>query len=93
MAKSRNVFGLCDICGFRYRLNQLKKTSYGAMVCPTDYDGAYDLKNHPQNKAPNTRRQIFIENARPDNNSDRNLDWQNASSNNWENTDKNWNTI
>ena len=22
------------------------------LVCPTDYDGAYDLKNHPQNKTP-----------------------------------------
>ena len=25
MANSKNVFGLCDTCGFRYRLNQLNK--------------------------------------------------------------------
>jgi rubredoxin len=92
MAKSRNVFGLCDICGFRYRLNQLKKTSYGAMVCPTDYDGAYDLKNHPQNKAPNTRREIFIQNARPDPRTDIQANWESLEEN-WENKDNNWNMV
>jgi len=53
MTTSRKTLGICDVCGFRYRLRDLKKTSYGAMVCPTDFD-RYDLENHPQNKSPNT---------------------------------------
>lgn len=53
MTTSRKTLGICDVCGFRYRLRDLKKTSYGSMVCPTDFD-RYDLKNHPQNKSPNT---------------------------------------
>ena len=53
MTTSRKTLGICDVCGFRYRLRDLKKTSYGSMVCPTDFD-RYDLENHPQNKSPNT---------------------------------------
>jgi|TARA_R100000734_G_C3287599_1_gene80001 hypothetical protein len=53
MTTSRKTLGICDVCGFRYRLRDLKKTSYGTMVCPTDFE-RYDLKNHPQNKIPNT---------------------------------------
>ena len=52
MATTRNVYGICDVCGFRYKLRKLKKNSYGLMVCSVDYDGKYDLKNHPQNKHP-----------------------------------------
>ena len=44
-----NHWVLCDICGFRYKRNQMKKNSYGLLVCPTDFEGAYDLVNHPQN--------------------------------------------
>jgi len=53
MTTSRKTLGICDVCGFRYRLRDLKKTSYGSMVCPNDFD-RYDLENHPQNKSPNT---------------------------------------
>ena len=53
MATTRNVYGICDVCGFRYKLRELKKNSYGLMVCSVDYDGKYDLKNHPQNKQKN----------------------------------------
>ena len=53
MATTRNVYGICDVCGFRYKLRVLKKNSYGLMVCSVDYDGKYDLKNHPQNKQKN----------------------------------------
>ena len=45
--------GICDICGFKYKLSELQKNSYGMMVCPTDFEGKYDLKNHPQNKQKN----------------------------------------
>ena len=78
MATTKNVFGICDVCGFRYKLNQLKKNSYGLMVCNNDYDAGYDLKNHPQNKAPDVRDNPAIQNPRPDTGG-RNLEWQQAS--------------
>ena len=49
MSTSRQTLGICDICGFRYRLRDLKKTRYGSMVCSLDYE-KYDLNNHTQNK-------------------------------------------
>tara|TARA_R110000751_G_scaffold26145_1_gene70380 strand:- start:1056 stop:1304 length:249 start_codon:yes stop_codon:yes gene_type:complete len=52
MTTARQTLAICDVCGFRYKLKDLKKSSYGTMVCPSDFDGRYDLKNHPQNKSP-----------------------------------------
>ena len=66
MAGRKNVFGICDVCGYRYKLNQLKKNSYGMMVCQTDYDGQYDLKNHPQNRNVRLQDEETIKNPRPD---------------------------
>lgn len=62
------------------------------LVCPTDYDGAYDLKNHPQNKTPDVRDNPAIRNPRPELNAERNLDWESAASI-WEDTDNYWNSI
>tara|TARA_R110000803_G_scaffold136128_1_gene203103 strand:- start:126 stop:338 length:213 start_codon:yes stop_codon:yes gene_type:complete len=70
----------------------MKLNSYGMLVCPTDYDGIYDLKNHPQNRIPNVRDNPAIRNPRPELNNDRNIAWQNASSL-WEDTNNYWNTI
>ena len=92
MPSRKNVYGLCDVCGFRYKLNQLKKNSYGLMVCNNDYDAGYDLKNHPQNKAPNTRREMFIQNARPDPRTDIQSNWESLEEN-WENNNNNWNMV
>lgn len=92
MAGRINVFGICDTCGFRYKLNQLKKNSYGMMVCPTDYEGQYDLKNHPQNRSPRIEERYFIKDARPENNSDRNAEWQTITTQ-WENETRYWNLI
>ena len=50
MAKGIHAWGLCDQCGFRYRLSALKKTSYGTFACNVCYDGAFDIQNHPQNR-------------------------------------------
>lgn len=52
MSTSRQVLGVCDVCGFRYKLRELKKNSYGLMVCPMDYEGQYNKQNHPQNNIP-----------------------------------------
>lgn len=92
MATNKNVYGLCDTCGFRYKLRQLKKTSYGTMVCPQDYDGAYDLKNHPQNKSPRIQENFFIKDSRPDPRTDIQSNWESLEQN-WEDTNNDWNTI
>ena len=75
MTTSRKTLGICDVCGFRYKLNQLKKNSYGLMVCNNDYDAGYDLKNHPQNKSPRIDERYMIKDIRPDPNIDRNGAW------------------
>ena len=79
MTTSRKTLGICDVCGFRYRLRDLKKTSYGTMVCPTDFE-RYDLKNHPQNRIADVRDNPVIQNPRPDTGG-RNLEWQQANFN------------
>ena len=88
----RNIYGLCDTCGFRYKLNQLKKNSMGMMQCPNDYDGSYDLKSHPQNKSPRIDERYFIKDARPDPNTDRNGTW-NSVATTFGNTLRYWNLI
>ena len=92
MATDRKAVGLCDICGFKYPHRILQMNSYGLMVCPTDFEGAFDLKNHPQNKAPNVKDNESIRNPRPPLNNDRNLLWE-ATTTEWEDTDQNWNMI
>ena len=92
MASNRRALAICDTCGFRYPHRVMKLNSYGMLICPTDYEGAFDLKNHPQNRVPNVRDNPAIRNPRPEPNNDRNIAWQNASSL-WEDTDSYWNTI
>ena len=82
----------CDVCGFEYKQNIMKKNSYGMYVCPQDYEGSYDLKNNPQQKNPKLAENFFIKNARPDPNIDRNLDWQ-TSETKWEQLYKYWNLV
>ena len=68
MAVGKNTIVECDVCGFEYRRNVMKKNSYGLMVCPEDFEGGYDLKNHPQNKSPRIAEDFFIRNVRPESN-------------------------
>ena len=92
MATDRKAKGICDICGFAYPHRVLKRNSFGLLVCPTDFDGAYDLKNHPQNKTPDVRDDETIKDPRPPLNNDRNLLWESATSS-WEATDEEWNFV
>jgi len=50
MGVGKKAYGICDVCGFRYRLKDLKKNTYGLMVCSFDFERSYDKQNHPQNK-------------------------------------------
>lgn len=51
-AISQKTLGVCDICGFRYKLQTLRFNSYGLRVCTTDWDGQFDRKNSPLNYPP-----------------------------------------
>jgi hypothetical protein len=37
-AAAKYAYGLCDICGQRYRLTDLRKNWKGFMVCSADYE-------------------------------------------------------
>lgn len=50
-----NVWSLCDRCGQKYYRRQLRKESTNLVVCSACFDGAYDLKKHPQNRPPRPR--------------------------------------
>ena len=55
MANNKNSLAICDTCGFRYPHRVMRMNSYGMLVCPTDWDGAFNLVNNPQNKSPNVK--------------------------------------
>jgi len=78
MASDRNALAICDTCGFRYPHRVMRLNSYGLLVCPTDFEGGFDLKNDPQNKSPDVREDININNPRPPSNRDRNITWADA---------------
>ena len=66
-ATGKRSWLICDNCGFRCPYIEAKLTSYNTKVCQKCYDGAYDLKNHPQNKKPsNMHDDIAIRFPRPD---------------------------
>jgi hypothetical protein len=94
MARGKYNKVLCDVCGFSYPRTVMKKNSYNLWVCPQDNERGYDLVNHPQNKIISTiDRSMFIRDARPEFNNDRNLDWEATVFDNWEDLNKNWNII
>ena len=65
-ASNKRAKAMCDISGFVYPMRVMRLNSYGLLVGPLDYDGQYDLKNHPQNRAPDVSEDPAIRNARPD---------------------------
>ena len=91
MASNKNALAMCDTCGFVYPHRVMKLNSYGMLVCPQDFDGQFDLKNHPQNKVPDVRDDPTIRNPRPDTGG-RQIDWE-AASNNWDAEDRGWQAI
>ncbi len=91
MAVGKRAKAVCDICGFVYPHNVMKKNSFGLLVCPTDYDGAFDEKNHPQNKAPDVKDDETIRDPRPTQN-EAFTSWNNQETN-WEETTNFWNIV
>ena len=91
MAVGKRAKAVCDICGFVYPHNVMKKNSFGLLVCPTDYDGAFEEKNHPQNKAPDVKDDETIKDPRPTQN-EAFTSWNNQETN-WEATTNFWNIV
>jgi len=91
MASNKNALAMCDTCGFVYPHRLMKLNSYGMLVCPQDFDGQFDLKNHPQNKVPDVRDDPTIRNPRPDTGG-RQINWE-AATNNWDAEDRWWQAI
>tara|TARA_Y100000361_G_C11142760_1_gene336119 strand:+ start:847 stop:1203 length:357 start_codon:yes stop_codon:yes gene_type:complete len=61
-ARGKNAYGICDISGFRYKLNTMKKTWDGLLVGPDMYD-----PKHPQLEPKrNVSDPEALLNARPD---------------------------
>ena len=89
MASNKNALAMCDTCGFVYPHRVMKMNSYGMLVCPQDYEGQYDLKNHPQNRVPDVRDNTAIRNPRPDTGG-RYVDWESLSTN-WDAANQWWN--
>lgn len=42
------VWGICQMCGFKHRLAELRKDWRGLLVCSADYDPKPDLMNPPR---------------------------------------------
>ena len=91
MASNKNALAVCDISGFVYPHRVMRLNSYGMLVGPADFDGQYDLKNHPQNKVPDVRDNPAILNPRPDP-TGRNLTWGQVAST-YDSTEKFWQLI
>ena len=91
MATTKNALAMCDVCGFVYPHRVMQMNSYGMLVCPEDFEGQFDLKNHPQNQRPDVRDNPAILNPRPDT-VGRGLTWSEATTA-WGATDNWWNTI
>lgn len=56
------TYGLCDRCGFKYRLHDLRKEWTGLLTCEADWD-----PRPPQLDPPNIYPEgLPVRNARPD---------------------------
>jgi hypothetical protein len=62
-----DMWSVCDRCGFNYKRRDLRKESTNFVVCHSCYDGAFDLKSHPQNRPFKPRAELRqVPNASPD---------------------------
>jgi len=52
---------ICDECGFKFKLSQLRKRWDGAMVCSEDWE-----PRHPQDRLRAGRASRPVRNARPE---------------------------
>jgi hypothetical protein len=68
-ASGQKAWGICDITGFRYKLNEMKMTWDGLLVGPDQWS-----PKHPQlNPRPATADAEALKNPRPDTADDNNF--------------------
>jgi hypothetical protein len=53
--------GLCDVCGFKHKMSQLRKRWDGAMVCRADFE-----LRHPQDSLKARPERNNVKDARPE---------------------------
>ena len=56
-----DALAVCDSCGYRFHLSELKKDWRGFMVCKKDFE-----PRHPQDSVKVRADKIVIDNARPE---------------------------
>lgn len=61
-ARGHKAVGMCDRCGFKYRLHDLREEWTGLLVCRT----CFDLKHPLLDPYPLAGESIAIKNPRPD---------------------------
>lgn len=54
-------FGICDRCGFKFRMSQLRKEHTGLMVCAKDFD-----HRHPQEMVRPIAEKSHVIDSRPE---------------------------
>lgn len=61
MYRPGDALAICDSCGFRFHLSELKKDWRGFMVCNKDYE-----PRHPQDTIQTKKEKIVVKDARPE---------------------------
>jgi hypothetical protein len=61
VAHGHGPWGICDVCGFRYRLSSMRKRWDSLIVCDADFE-----ERHPQEFVRAVRDKIVVYNARPE---------------------------
>lgn len=61
MYRPGDALAICDSCGYRFHLSELKKDWRGFMVCKEDYE-----PRHPQDTIEVKKERIVIRDARPE---------------------------
>jgi hypothetical protein len=57
---------VCDRCSFEYSRRMMRKEATGSVVCYRCFDGAFDLKKHPQNRPARAKRESLpVPDGRP----------------------------
>ena len=90
MSVSNKAPGICDNCGFQYKLIQLRFTSYHTRVCPSCWDARFDKVNSPLNKPAYIPEDSILKDPRPPANTDRSVSWEAATAK-WEDNTDYWN--
>lgn len=61
MYKPGDALAICDSCGYRFHLSELRTDWRGFMVCKKDYE-----PRHPQDTIEVKKERIVVKDARPE---------------------------